>query len=84
MTDEEIILALGGPTKVAEMLGLDKTKGGVQRVQNWKKRGIPAQVKLEHPDLFLTELLSAPCSSSKKVKPIKYGRRSTDRKPQQQ
>jgi hypothetical protein len=52
MDDKQQILSLGGPTKVAELLGLDKTSGGVQRVQNWMTRGIPAQVKLDHPDLF--------------------------------
>jgi hypothetical protein len=53
MTDKEIIEALGGPTKVAELLGLDKGKGGVQRVHNWIERGIPAKEKLARPDLFL-------------------------------
>ena len=47
--DKEILLKLGGSTKVAELLGYrDK-----QRVQNWMKRGIPAKVKLEYPHLFL-------------------------------
>jgi hypothetical protein len=54
MTDTEMIKALGGPTKVAELLGFDKGNGGVQRVQNWLTRGIPAQVKLDHPHLFLS------------------------------
>lgn len=48
-TDKEIILNLGGSTKVAELLGF-KSK---QRVQNWMKRGIPASIKLEYPHLFL-------------------------------
>ena len=52
MTDTEMIKALGGPTKVAELLGYDKGNGGVQRVQNWLTRGIPAQVKLDHPRIF--------------------------------
>lgn len=56
MDDRKLILELGGPTKVAGMLGLDKTKGGVQRVQNWMTRGIPAKEKLARPDLFLPEL----------------------------
>lgn len=47
--DKEILLKLGGSTKVAELLGYrDK-----QRVQNWMKRGIPAKIKLEYPHLFL-------------------------------
>jgi hypothetical protein len=53
MTDKELIAELGGATKVAEMLDLDKTSGGVQRVHNWIERGIPAKVKLARPDLFL-------------------------------
>jgi hypothetical protein len=56
MTDKELIIELGGATKVAELLGLDKTTGGVQRVHNWMSRGIPAAVKLAHPDLFLRDL----------------------------
>lgn len=47
--DKEIILKLGGSTKVAELLRFENK----QRVQNWMKRGIPAKVKLEYPHLFL-------------------------------
>lgn len=39
---------LGGPTKVAERLGIATRPGAVQRVSNWKTRGIPAAVKLKH------------------------------------
>jgi hypothetical protein len=52
MTDADLIDQLGGPAKVCELLRIPKA-GGVQRVQNWKVRGIPARVKLERPDLFL-------------------------------
>lgn len=55
MDDKQRIYELGGPAKVAELLGLDKTRGGVQRVHNWTVRGIPAKEKLAHPDLFLPE-----------------------------
>lgn len=51
--DGALIDSLGGPARVAERLGYDKAKGGVQRVQNWKTRGIPWRVKAERPDLFL-------------------------------
>ena len=61
MDDKTIITSLGGPTKVALLLGLDPKKGGVQRVQNWMTRGIPPAVKLKHPELFLRHL-SAPLS----------------------
>lgn len=51
MDDKTLIRDLGGPAKVAELLGYDR--GGVQRVFNWLKRGIPPKVKLEHPELFV-------------------------------
>jgi hypothetical protein len=51
--DAVVIHSLGGPAKVAELLGLDKQQGGVQRVSNWLKRGIPASVKVEHQSIFL-------------------------------
>jgi hypothetical protein len=57
--DAQIIEHLGGPAKLAELLGYDKAAGGVQRIQNWKTRGIPASVKLAHPELFLTDLLES-------------------------
>lgn len=46
--DAPLIAELGGPTKVAKKLGLTP-----QRVQNWLTRGIPAQVKVDHPRLFM-------------------------------
>jgi hypothetical protein len=52
-TDAQLIAELGGPAKVAELLGYDKADGGIQRVCNWLKRGIPARVKVERPDLFM-------------------------------
>lgn len=51
--DTDLIKRLGGPTRVAELLGYDKARGGVQRVQNWLTRGIPSSVKVERPDLFM-------------------------------
>ena len=53
-SDRELIERLGGPTKVAELLNYPK-HGGAQRVQNWIIRGIPSRVRLEHPDIFLSE-----------------------------
>jgi hypothetical protein len=55
--DRALIQALGGPTQLAKRLGLS-TLGSVQRVQNWTVRGIPPAVKLEHPDVFLRDLVS--------------------------
>ncbi len=56
--DWALIQDLGGAAAVAKLLQYD-ANGGVQRVQNWKVRGIPAAVKLERPDLFLPELVKA-------------------------
>jgi hypothetical protein len=55
--DNAIIEALGGPAKVAELLQYQK--GGVQRVHNWRTRGIPARVKLEHQEIFLVRRQTA-------------------------
>lgn len=54
MDDRKRIESLGGPAKVAELLGYSP-----QRVHNWLARGIPPKVKLEHPKLFLSELKPA-------------------------
>lgn len=52
--DRALIQALGGPTRLARLLGYGPH--GVQRVHNWTARGIPSAVKLERPDLFLADL----------------------------
>jgi len=51
MNDADVIDALGGPTQLAARLGYTDP-GGVQRVSNWKRRGIPPRVRLEHQRLF--------------------------------
>jgi hypothetical protein len=56
--DRLTIARLGGPSKVAELLGYEKQHGGTQRVSNWLARGIPAAVKVGRPDLFLPALPS--------------------------
>lgn len=48
MSDKEKIEQLGGATIVAQ-----KTGYSVQRVQNWKTRGIPPKEKLKFSELFL-------------------------------
>lgn len=50
--DAILIKSLGGPAEVARKLDLDPANGGVQRVQNWTVRGIPAAVRLSRLDLF--------------------------------
>lgn len=53
--DADLIKRLGGPSRVAEILCIDK-RGGAQRVQNWIARGIPSHVKVKHPRIFMPEL----------------------------
>ena len=48
--DNQVIVNLGGPSKVAELLGTSR-----QRIHNWMKRGIPAGVKLKFPQYFLKD-----------------------------
>ena len=74
MTDSQLIENLGGPTKVAELLKFDK-QGGVQRVQNWLTRGIPAHVKVNYPHLFMPAHkyvgdLAIPTDESPKTQPV--------------
>lgn len=48
----ELIDAAGGDGALAELLGLGEKDGARQRVNNWRRRGIPAAVILEHRDIF--------------------------------
>ena len=50
MSDKELIMKLGGVNVVSSYLGLS-----YQCVFNWLSRGIPAQVKLDHRDIFLND-----------------------------
>lgn len=59
MSDAQLINDLGGPAKVAELLGYKK-HGGPQRVSNWRTRGIPAKVKVDHPDIFMRPSIETP------------------------
>ena len=44
----ELIESAGGDTAFAKLLGLTEQPGYQQRVNNWKRRGIPPRVILEH------------------------------------
>lgn len=57
MTDAELIDHHGGPARLAAKLGWHEGRA-VQRIHNWRSRGIPAAVKLDHPDLFPRETTS--------------------------
>lgn len=47
-----IINHAGGDTAFAKLLGIDGDPYHKQRVNNWKRRGIPYPVVLEHYDLI--------------------------------
>ena len=49
--DADLIQRLGGPAVLARRLGFD-AKSGTQRVHNWTERGIPALMRLNHPEVF--------------------------------
>lgn len=49
-TEIDVIQMLGGPKRVAELLGIASEPGAIQRVGNWKRRGIPASVLIANPD----------------------------------
>lgn len=43
-----LIDAVGGDKAFARLLGIDDKPGFQQRVNNWKRRGMPADVVLDH------------------------------------
>jgi hypothetical protein len=66
MTDSELIDALGGPSVLAERLRMGLK--GRQRVCNWRKRGIPARVLLDHPEVFSRARLAAPAAKTQETR----------------
>lgn len=51
MTDADLIDKAGGPSALAARLRFEE-KGAVQRVSNWKRRGIPPAIRWEHRAVF--------------------------------
>lgn len=47
-----LIDAAGGPIEFARLLGIDGDEFVSQRVSNWKRRGLPTAIALEHYDLI--------------------------------
>jgi hypothetical protein len=50
-----LIDRLGGPVEISRRTGFS-----VQRINNWKVRGIPASVRVQRPDVFWPELIGTP------------------------
>lgn len=46
----KIIKRAGGVTAFAKLLGMETDEGFHQRVNNWKRRGLPSDVVLAHYD----------------------------------
>lgn len=44
----DLISVAGGDLEFARLLGIEKEPGIAQRVNNWKRRGIPPAVVLAH------------------------------------
>lgn len=59
-----IITAAGGDSAFALLLGLDQKPGYQQRVNNWKRRGIPPAVVLEHLEQIARLQKSAPAQEA--------------------
>ncbi len=71
--DAAILDAIGGPSHVAEQLGLPR-EGGRQRVHGWRVNGVPADVKLQFPHIFLRDFK---VDKRQRVKVQKPGKRQT-------
>ncbi|AKI27330.1 hypothetical protein [Moraxella catarrhalis] len=59
LDDKEIIKKLGGVNVVSKYLDVRYTT-----VYNWLERGIPAHIKVKHPDIFMP-------SDIEQLKPLK-------------
>lgn len=68
-TDKELIESLGGPAKIAALMGLAGRAGQIQRIHNWKSRGIPAKVRLNFPELFPLPTVNAQSQRSARSHP---------------
>lgn len=48
----KLIEAVGGDAAFARLIGIAGDPGFIQRVNNWKRRGLPPAVMLEHQDVI--------------------------------
>lgn len=54
-----LIALAGGDTSFGRLLGIDQLPKFQQRVNNWKRRGMPAEIVLEHYGTLQKLLASA-------------------------
>lgn len=64
--DKRLLNSLGSYSSIARKLGKSP-----QCVFNWSKRGIPAAIKLKHPDLFLKKRKKNATGTTKKESPTR-------------
>jgi DNA-binding transcriptional regulator YdaS (Cro superfamily) len=62
----KLIDSVGGDSAFARLLGIDREEFAQQKVNNWKRRGLPPKVELEHYEL-LKKLRASPAALSKAV-----------------
>jgi hypothetical protein len=53
--DKALIESLGGARELVKLLKWD-SNGGLQRINNWKARGIPPAIKIQYPKIFLRKV----------------------------
>jgi hypothetical protein len=44
---KRLINSVGGDVAFAKLLGI-RGKGSIQRINNWKRRGMPARIEADH------------------------------------
>lgn len=63
----DLIESAGGDTAFAKLLGLTSLPGYRQRVNNWKRRGIPPRVILDHQVIIEALRRQMPASRRKRA-----------------
>ena len=58
-----LIACAGGDAAFARLLGIANRAGFKQRVNNWKRRGMPASVVLEHHSTIMALQRRAECAA---------------------
>jgi hypothetical protein len=76
-----VIDAAGGDRKFAKLLGIDSDPGFAQRVNNWRRRGIPSDVVLANFDEIrrLQSLAAELAREASRKRPSSAARKSIGR-----
>lgn len=60
----KVIDKAGGCIAFARLIKIDATPGVCQRVNNWRRRGIPAQIVVDHIDLIRELVKESGCEAA--------------------